>query len=738
MKKLLLLTTILAVSACSSGDGNQAEQANDNNAMDTSAAVSDEMMRWEAQAQNVTIQRDNWGVPHIYGKTDADAVFGVMYAQAEDDFNRVEVNYLNAMGLLAQAEGESEIYRDLRMRLFIQEDEMKRLYAEAPDWLKELMVAYADGLNYFLHKNPQIQPKVIKRFEPWMALSFSEGSIGGDIERVSITNLEKFYGGTDTMASADVNQDRVDWEPRGSNGMAIAPEKTKNGKALLYINPHTTHYFREEAHMVSEEGLNAYGALTWGQFFIYQGFSEYNGWMHTSTRSDVIDEALETIIDKDGKLFYKYGDEEREVTVSTETIEYKTDSGMASRDFTIYHTHRGPIVREQDGKWVSTQLMNIPLTALNQSYTRSKTKSYDEFYEMMRLKSNSSNNTVYADKDGNIAYFHGNFHPIRDTQFDYNHPVDGSNPATDWQGLHPVEEAINSLNPGSGWLYNTNNWPFTLAGPDHSPKKEDYPSYMSVNFENPRGEHALGLYPGINNFTVESLIEAGYDGLLPSFQRFVPVLKAAYDANPDESLKEAVDMLVAWDKRTSMTSVETSLAHHWGNELWKLLPRGRDVDPYDNYEYIEKMVSADQYLAALKDAIAKMEADFGSWKVAWGDMNRFQRNDSSIRQTFDDTKPSYPVKLASGRWGALASVGTRQFDSAKNWYVTSGNSFIASVEFGDKVRAKALMAGGLNSDPNSPHFFDQGEMYGKGEFRDVHYYKKDVDANTQRTYHPGE
>ena len=267
MKKLLLLTTILAVSACSSGDGNQAEQANDNNAMDTSAAVSDEMMRWEAQAQNVTIQRDNWGVPHIYGKTDADAVFGVMYAQAEDDFNRVEVNYLNAMGLLAQAEGESEIYRDLRMRLFIQEDEMKRLYAEAPDWLKELMVAYADGLNYFLHKNPQIQPKVIKRFEPWMALSFSEGSIGGDIERVSIADLEKFYGGTDTMASADVNQDRVDWEPRGSNGMAIAPEKTKNGKALLYINPHTTHYFREEAHMVSEEGLNAYGALTWGQFF---------------------------------------------------------------------------------------------------------------------------------------------------------------------------------------------------------------------------------------------------------------------------------------------------------------------------------------------------------------------------------------------------------------------------------------------------------------------------------------
>ena len=650
MKKLLILI-LFTLTACSSQDGGQSADT-----------ASGEVARWEAQAENITIIRDNWGVPHIYGKTDADTVFGVMYAQAEDDFNRVEVNYMNAMGLLAQSEGESAIFRDLRMRLFIQQDDMKRLYSEAPDWLKELMNAYADGLNYYLHKNPQTQPKVIKRFEPWMALSFSEGSIGGDIETISINNLENFYGGTQKMAELPRN---LDLEPRGSNGMAIAPEKTLNGKALLYINPHTTHYFREEAHMVSEEGLNAYGALTWGQFFIYQGFSEHNGWMHTSTRSDVIDEYTETIIEKDDKLFYKYGDEEREVTVTTETIEYITDNGMASRDFTVYHTHHGPVIRGEGDKWISVQLMNIPLTALKQSYTRSKTKSYDEFYEMMRLKSNSSNNTVYADKDGNIAYFHGNYHPIRNTEYDFNNPVDGSNPDTDWMGLHPVEEAINLLNPGSGWLYNSNNWPFSAAGPDHSPKKEDYPSYMSVNFENPRGEHALKVYPEINDFTVESLIEVGYGGLLPSFQRFVPVLKAAYDASPDESLKEAVDMLVAWDKMSSMTSVETSLAHHFGNELFKYLPPRGSVDPYDTYEYAEKQISGDDYLSALKTAIAKMEVDFGSWKVAWGDMNRFQRNDGNIRQTFDDNKPSYPVQLGSGRWGALASVGTRQHDGTK-------------------------------------------------------------------------
>ena len=723
---------LFALTACSSQDGGQSEQATDTG---SEAVVSDEVARWEAQAANITIVRDDWGVPHVYGKTDADAVFGVMYAQAEDDFNRVEVNYMNAMGLLAQAEGESQIFRDLRMRLFIQRDEMKRLYAEAPEWLKELMNAYADGLNYYLYTHPETQAKVIKRFEPWMALSFSEGSIGGDIESISINNLENFYGGTQKMAEAPRD---LDMEPRGSNGMAIAPEKTVNGKALLYINPHTTYYFREEAHMVSEEGLNAYGALTWGQFFIYQGFSEYNGWMHTSTKSDVIDEYAETIIEKDGKFFYKYGDEEREVTVSTETIEYKTDTGMASRDFTVYHTHHGPVIRGEGDKWISVQLMNIPLTALEQSYVRTKTKNYDEFYEMMRLKANSSNNTVYADKDGNIAYFHGNFHPIRDTQFDFNKPVDGSNPATDWQGLHPVEEAINLLNPGSGWLYNSNNWPFSAAGPDHSPKKSDYPSYMSVNFENPRGEHAVELYPTINDFTVDKLIEAGYDTHLPAFERFVPVLKAAYDAAPDESLKEAVDMLVAWDKRSSFESIETSLANHFGNELWKNLPPRGSVAPYDQYEYLETQVASDQYLEALKAAITRMEADFGSWKVAWGDMNRFQRNTGDMVQKFDDEKPSHPSKLVSGRWGGLASVGSRQYPGTKKWYGTSGNSFIASIEFGDKVRAKALMAGGLNSDPSSPHFDDQGAMYGRGEFRDVYYYRDDVDANMERTYHPGE
>ncbi|PYR55530.1 MAG: acylase, partial [Acidobacteria bacterium] len=291
MKRLLLILAVACVSGAPPFDDAQGGLA----------TADKEVTAWERQAQNVTIIRDNWGIPHVYGKTDADAVFGVMYAQAEDDFNRVETNYLNAMGRLAEAEGESEVYRDLRMKIFINPDDMKAQYEASPSWLKALMNAYADGLNYYLHTHSKVTPRVITRFEPWMALTFTEGSIGGDIERVNLAQLQAFYGSA--FAPAALRRDKEDSvpefvEPTGSNGIAIAPSNTTAHHALLLINPHTSFFFRAEAQMVSDEGLNAYGALTWGQFFIYQGFNERAGWMHTSSGVDNIDEYLETVVKK--------------------------------------------------------------------------------------------------------------------------------------------------------------------------------------------------------------------------------------------------------------------------------------------------------------------------------------------------------------------------------------------------------------------------------------------------------
>src|ERR1700731_4892208 len=307
------------------------------------AAGDPEVARWEREAANVTIVRDDFGIAHVYGKTDADAVFGMEYAQAEDDFNRVETNYINAMGRLAETEGESKIYQDLRMKLFIDPEMLKTQYASSPAWLKTLMDSFADGLNFYLFKHPEVKPRVIQRFEPWMALSFTEGSIGGDIEKVNLNQLQAFYG--KAPVSEPPVGDEPPAEPSGSNGMAIAPSNTAGHHALLLINPHTSFFFRSELQMVSEQGLNAYGAVTWGQFFIYQGFNDRAGWMHTTSGVDAIDEYLETVQKKGDRFYYKYGSEERPVVASEITVPYKTPSGMAEKKFTVYFSHHAPIVR---------------------------------------------------------------------------------------------------------------------------------------------------------------------------------------------------------------------------------------------------------------------------------------------------------------------------------------------------------------------------------------------------------
>ncbi len=709
------------------------------------AAVSPEMAAWQTRAAGITIVRDDWGIPHITGKTDADAVFGLMYAQAEDDFNRVETNFINAMGRLAEAEGEKEIYRDLRMKLFIDPAELRAEFEKAPDWLKALMTGWADGLNYYLATHPQVKPRVITTFEPWMALSFSEGSIGGDIESVSIAQLEAFYG-KNPAALARVEPDprymAVPPEPTGSNGIAIAPANTRAGKALLWINPHTSFYFREEAQVTSQEGLNAYGALTWGQFFIYQGFNEKVGWMHTSSGVDNIDEFLETIVQKDGKVFYKYGTEEREVKAKKVSVSYKTASGMAVKEFTVFRTHHGPIVREQDGKWVAVALMEQPLKALQQSFGRTKAKNLAEYKQVMELHTNSSNDTLYADADGNIAYFHSNFVPKRNPTLDWTEPVDGSVPANDWQGVHAVDDSPSVENPPNGWVYNTNNWPYTAAGAN-SKKPKDFPAYFDTAGENPRGVHALGLLAERKTYSIDMLIGVGYDSQQPEFDVQIPLLLRAWDqaaaSNPLKAkLAKQIAILREWNRRWAIDSVAQSLAIFWGEELWSRSAAAARAAGISVYQFMRTKATAQQRLEALEAASDKLTADFGTWETAWGEINRFQRISPEIDHPFDDAKPSFAVGFASARWGSLASFGARAYKGSKKIYGTSGNSFVAAVEFGkDGVKARAVTAGGLSSDVDSRHFDDQAQGYANGTLRDVYFYPKQLEGHTEKTYQPG-
>ena len=701
-----------------------------------------DVVRWEREAQAVTIVRDDWGIAHIHGKTDADAVFGMIYAQAEDDFNRVETNYLKSLGRMAEAEGESAVWQDLRMKLFIDPDSMKAKYAASPAWLQRLMNAWADGLNYYLFTRPTVKPRVITRFEPWMALSFTEGSIGGDIESISLDQLGAFYGDTagrprpaDSTGGPTVRS--------GSNGFAIAPANTVNHRALLLINPHTSFFFRSELQMTSDEGLNAYGGVTWGQFFIYQGFNDRLGWMHTSTGADAVDEYAETIVRRGYRLFYRYGGKERRLATGRITVPYRTATGMDSIRVTVYRTHHGPIVRGAENKWISIRLMQKPIEALSQSYLRTKARTLAAYRKVMELHANSSNNTVYADADGHIAYFHPQFVPRRDDRFDWSRPVDGSDPETEWQGVHGIEDSPHVIDPPNGWIQNTNDWPYSAAGP-YSPKRRKFPAYMDDAGESPRGLHAIRVLEARKDFTLERLQDAAFDSYLPAFARLVPPLLAAYDSMSDaDSLKkrlaEPIGVLRGWDYRWSASSVATSLAVYWGDQLTLLVQGEAGAAGMPAYDYMATRARSTLRLTALLVACDRLTRDFGTWKTPWGQINRFQRLTGDIVQPFSDSAPSIPVPFTSATWGSLASFRAKTYPGTKRRYGTYGNTFVAVVEFGkDSVRAKAVTPGGESGDPRSRHLNDQAERYASGQLRDVYFYPGQLEGHTERRYHPGE
>jgi len=528
-------------------------------------------------------------------------------------------------------------------------------------------------------------------------------------------------------------------EPQGSNGIAISGSLTESGNAMLLINPHTSFFFRGEVHVVSEEGLNAYGAVTWGQFFVYQGFNEKTGWMHTSTYTDVMDEFKETIMKQEGQLVYQYGEELRLVDSTQITLKYTTSEGIKEKDFPAYRTHHGPITHAVDGQWTASAMMWEPVKALEQSYIRTKKEDYKGFREMMDIRTNSSNNTVYADADGNIAYFHGNFVPKRDVSFDYSEPVEGSNPKTDWQGLHTVDENILVFNPENGWIQNCNSTPYTAAL-EFSPKKEDYPYYMSQDQENFRGVHAIGLLKDKKDITLDGLIALAHDPYLPAFEALIPGLISANNEFDDKNPKflEPMAILEAWDFKTSKEWVAMTLAHFYGTRYYQEGEYTEGMTAMERVEYWGSESPNGEKRRIFEDVLDQLTADFGRWNIPWGEVNRYQRTTGDIRQEFDDSKPSIPIGFASGRWGALAAYGARYAtEGAKKIYGTRGNSFVAAVEFGEKVKAKTILAGGQSGDPTSPHFDDQIQPYADVQWKDAAFYKDDVLKRAKETYVPG-
>lgn len=710
--------------------------------------TTEEVTRWEQQAKRVTIIRDNWGIPHIYGKEDADAVFGLLYAQCEDDFNRVEMNFITMLGRLAEVKGEDELSNDLMNHLLMDSTEAQADYAAAPAWLKKLLNAHADGINYYLYTHPSVKPLLLKRFQPWFQLMWTDGSIDAintaDITEADINALylpKKGYGAVKPVNSEE--------KLTGSNGFAFSPSITKSHNAILYINPHVTFYFRPEVHVVSEEGLNVYGAVTWGQLFVYQGFNEHCGWMHTSSYTDIADTYFEKTIQKeDGNRFYEYDGKQKQMEQKRIILRYRKGDRILERYVNAWYTIHGPVMANRNGQFITLKSNNRSMNSLIQSWKRTKANNFAEYKDIMALLGNASNNTVYADAEGNIVYWHGNFLPVRDTSYDWSRPVDGSTSATAWKGLHTVEESVHIYNPENGWIQNCNSTPFTAAG-NKSPDKNKYPSYMAPDGENFRGLTAAKVLSNQKEYTLDKVIEAGYSTYLSAFEIMIPALIKHFqeEVKPGDSLynvlKDPIAVLQKWNYCSSENSVATTLAVEWADRLTASIWYTKTPDKY-GLNMVEKTKTylaaapGKELITAFAATIRDLKKRFGNWNMEWGEINRYQRLSGDLDLQYDDHRKSLPVAFASSVWGMLPSFVSQPFPGTRKRYGYKGNSFICAVEFGKKIQAKTLLTGGESGSPSSKHFNDQSEMYRKGQFKDVLFYKEDVLKHAEKTYHPGE
>lgn len=702
-----------------------------------------EIEKWKAQAHHIEIIRDEYGVPHIYGDTDADAVFGLLYAQCEDDFNRVELNYIEKLGRLAEVNGEKDLYNDLYTRIIIDPEEAKKDYLRSPAWFKSLMNAFADGVNYYLYTHPEVKPKLLTRFEPWFALLWTDGSIGAiNTADVGAEDVKSFYTGQSLTKMVAKEK-----ELTGSNGFAIAPSKSISGHAMLYINPHVTFYFRPEVHIQSKQGLNAYGAVTWGQFFVYQGFNEKCGWMHTSSGVDVADVYKEKTSKKGNQYYYEYNGETKPFNVKSVSLNYKANDQLMTKTFPVFFNAHGPVMGVRDQEWVTVANYNRSLNGLLQCWNRNKAKNLTDYKKVLDLRGNISNNTVYADADGHIGYWHGNYIPKRNPSVNWGLPVDGTNPKYNWQGIHKVSETVQCIDPANGWLQNCNSTPFTVAG-KMSPDRKKYPNYMAPDGENFRGINAVRVLSESDQLDLESLIRAGYDRRLSAFEVLIPSLIKAYDAysksgdNEFIHLDEPIKILKEWNYKVDTSSVATTLAITWAEQIQTNLTKVYiDEGEDDQVSRVHAFAGDANYIDLLNPfskAVAYLFDTYGSWKMPWGKINRFQRLSGDIFQKPDDTKASIAIAFASSAWGMLPSYNSKRFAGTQYRYGLGGNSFICAVEFGKRIKARSLLAGGESGDPNNPHFWDQAQMYADGRFKDVLFYKEDVIKHIVKKYIPGE
>jgi acyl-homoserine-lactone acylase len=728
------------------------------------------LARGSVVAKTVTIQRDSFGVPHVYGPTDASCVFGFVYAQAEDYFWQIEDSYLRALGRGAEVYGTQALPDDLVNRALEITRLSKEEFEKASPKTKELCQALADGLNYYLAVNPEVKPRLITHFEPWHPLAFGRfilyqsfiyGKSGLQAAEILSAVQEIRDNKVGAVAfPADLRtelaareQDRQSMsEHVGSNMWAVRPEKSASGKALMFINPHQPFFGPGqwyEGQVKSGEGWNLLGACFFGSPFPTLGYNGHVAWSHTVNNPDIVDLYAITFDAKNDPLKYRYGDGSRQATAWTEDVVMKdATGGHVSRRFRFTKTHQGPVVAVRGGKSLAIRLAKLEAGgSIDQSYAMGRAKSVAEFKEAMRPCNVPMFNAIVADTGGNIFYVYNGAVPKRSTNFDWTKPVDGSNPDTEWQGYLRFDELPQLENPKCGFLQNCNQSPLSTtpvakelqAGEvDENPKASQFPAYVLATErerDNPRSQISRRILHSTAKFAYEDWTRDGFDTKILEAELRIPDLVKEWEEllakEPERAarLKEPVELLKGWDCVSTVDSVAMTLFSEAYDKVQQMIPK-RDLKNSPR-------------IRALEATLAELEKIHGSWKVAWGEINRLQRiHGSEIdllgRGAFRDDRPSLPIAGARGPLGVVFNFYTLPQAGQKRRYGVAGHSFVGAVELAAEPRAKTILQFGESGDPGSPHWFDQAALYAKKQFKPSWYTQADVESHSERHYHPGE
>ena len=698
-------------------------------------------------AQQVTIHRDRYGVPHIFGENDESVLFGFGYAQAEDYFWQVEDVYILALGRYAEVHGPRGLNSDLLNRAFEIVPRSRQDFAALDRTSQRLYSAFTAGINHYLATHPEVRPRLIERFEPWHVLAYCRH-----------VALEMTFRFTGLSSSFLPRRNPQIWTAAGSNGWAIRGERTASGHALLLANPHMPQFgFAQllEAHLHSaggEEGRpwNFIGAGFYGSPTLVMGHNDRLGWTLVTNQPDIADTWRERFTDPERPLAYEYGDGWRDAAAWQETIRVRKSRDMESRTFTFRKTHHGPIVgREGKSTLVSAQISGLFDTIpMRQSLRMIKSRDLAEFREALAMMQILFMNVLYADCDGNIQFVYTSRVPRRNPQFDWSTSVEGNDPATEWLGFHSLDELPQVLNPAAGFVQNCNSSPM-ITTDGENPRLEDFPPYMIGDAQafTRRALRSLELLREMDGVTFDQWQEAAFDTDVYWARQELPrYAKQLAELEQDEPeltrrVRPYLDHLLEWDGRISFDSTAATLCHAWYEQLYG---RGYPGDTMRK-SYRDR---PDKQLEALAHAAERLQDIHGSWQIPYGKLYRSQRQPylaDLVDARFDDSAESLP---SLGGHGPMGVVFTQYYSpsldvplviSQRRRYGIVGTSYLAAYEFDPQgVRGASLVPFGTSGNPASPHYFDQARLLQEQRLKPELFTEAEVLEGAVRRYHPGE